>query len=576
MSDSPLSPSGYGNVTRFVCAGLAALGHQVSILGWQDHGKPTAWQGCILYPVRRDTFRADVLLDYLQRLRLQVLVTLADVWCLPFFTSAAVESFRRTAQIRWALYYPIDGDMGGGRLPASWVHVLQTVDLPIAMSAYGRDLTAANGVTPTYIPHGVDATAFRPPAEKTAAKRLLGYDGRFVILSDARNQPRKLLPRTLQIFRRFAAGKPDVLLHLHCDPDDSAARSPKYSYDLRADIEFLGLNDRVRLTPGFSIAAGISLDRLAAIYQSADVHLLASWGEGFGLPTLQAAAAGIVPLAPDYAASRELVLGHGEALRVRHYVQDQFGLRRALIDIDDAVGHLEAYYRDRALLALRAQACRSFAESYSWPRILPHWHDFLEHKAPLRVVENKAGRLGAEVLRDALQFDQMTVPVTLPLAAPDVVTQRTIGCVYAASEADMPVVCALARIFPILNIWSSSALDLSAGLVSGRLDQAKVVPLRSPAYGRHLAGSTLALDLAGADPDLPALAADLGVPCIGLADHPPQAYLWPTLSLARDRPVATELARRVLTDQGEAAEACAYARELRAKGLFPRAAAQGP
>lgn len=138
------------------------------------------------------------------------------------------------------------------------------------------------------------------------------------MLSDARNQPRKLLPRTLEIFRRFAVGKPDVLLHLHCDPQDPMARLPVYTYDLQADIDFLGLKEQVRLISKMSIFAGLSLAQLAALYQAADVHLLASWAEGFGLPTLQAAAAGVVPMAIAYSASHELVRAHGEAVGCAH------------------------------------------------------------------------------------------------------------------------------------------------------------------------------------------------------------------------------------------------------------------
>jgi glycosyltransferase involved in cell wall biosynthesis len=294
MSDSPTSASGFGNVTRFVCAGLAACGHHVDILGWQTRGLPVAWQNCALFPFRR-RFGADLLREYLRGLRPDVLVTLHDISLLTDVADPVITGVMRTAAIPWVMYYPIGGDMGDGRLPSSEVHVLEMVDLPIAMSQYGRDVTQVNGVTPAYIPHGVDTSLFQPPADKSAAKRALGYDGRFVVLSDARNQPHKLLPRTLEIFRRFAAKKDDVLLHLHCDPQDPIARSPYYTYDLRSDIDFLGLSTKVRITAGFSITAGLSLPQLAAIYQAADVHLLASSGEGFGLPTLQAAAAGVVP-----------------------------------------------------------------------------------------------------------------------------------------------------------------------------------------------------------------------------------------------------------------------------------------
>ena len=74
------------------------------------------------------------------------------------------------------------------------------------MSQYGRDVTPANGVDAELRPaRRRHRRSSDPPVDRAAAKRRLGYEDRFVVLSDARNQPRKLLPRLLEIFRRFAA-----------------------------------------------------------------------------------------------------------------------------------------------------------------------------------------------------------------------------------------------------------------------------------------------------------------------------------------------------------------------------------
>jgi len=614
MSDSPTSPSGFGNVTRHVCAGLAGRGNRVSILGWQAHGNPSAWQNCTLYPVRLNSFGADVLLNYLQKIRPDILITLADVWWLTYITNPSIANFMRTAGIPWALYYPIDGDMGDLRLPPSWVRILKAVDLPIAMSAYGLEVSRANLVTPEYIPHGVDTRVFCPAADKAEAKRKLDCEGRFVVLSDARNQPRKLLPRTLEIFRRFAEEKPDVLLHLHCDPDDPAARTPEYHYALRQDIAFLDLEDKVRLSAGMQIGRGLDLTDLAAIYQAADIHLLASWGEGFGLPTLQAASAGVAPMASDYTASRELVLGHGVPIRVQHFLTDQFGIRRALIDIDDAVNLLDRFYKDRVLLSEMSRAARRFAEEYDWEPITAQWNDLLHrrlpqlrarvrepvHVAPLdlnrrgntsaatwstparsfmpllpegahvqvRVVESKAGELAVGVLRDASAFSHaLTIPVTLPPANPadPFMKARVTGCVYLASEQDAAVVRQLSRIFPGLNAWSTMAFELGPSLASanaGRPVHVKVVPAGTADFRRHLSASTLALDLAGCDAQLPALAAELHVPYVGMPPHNGLAELWQELRLNETgERKAARLARTMLTDQSAAAHCCALAHE---------------
>src|SRR5712692_3349681 len=191
MSYNPTTPSGYGNVTRFVCAGLAERGHQVSILGWQTKGQPIPWQNCMLYP---SGFKADELLINLRRFQPDVLVILTDILWLAYLNYPVITDFMNTAGIAWAFYYPVEGDMGEKRLPPTWVRILKSVDLPIAMSRYGRDVTRANGLEPAYIPHGVDTKIFEPPADKGLAKQALGYEGKFVVLSDARNQLRKMLP----------------------------------------------------------------------------------------------------------------------------------------------------------------------------------------------------------------------------------------------------------------------------------------------------------------------------------------------------------------------------------------------
>ena len=80
--------------------------------------------------------------------------------------------------------------------------------------------------------------------------------------------------------------------------------------------------------------------------------------------------------------------------------------------------------------------------------------------------------------------------------------------------------------------------------------------------------STLALDIASFDPLLPAEAAKLGVPCIGLARQKEQVWLWPELSLQKPDPiVAAELGRQMLTDQGVAADFCLAARQRLAGAL---------
>ena len=273
---------------------------------------------------------------------------------------------------------------------------------------------------------------------------------------------------------------------------------------------------------------------------------------------------------------------------------DQFGLRRALIDIDDAVSKLEKLYRDRQLLACKAQNSREFALSYDWEHILSQWEELLQREVMCRRTnlhssanvsgilddlhtkesvsdfvhtEHKAGELEAELRQDMQPERILRISVTLPLAKSK---QRIPGYVYAASQCDVLGVLALQRIFPGLKVWSTVQLDFGSSLSNGKPLEVKVVQAKSPEYRPHLALSTLALDMDNFDPQLPVEAAKLGVPCIGLAQQQEQAWLWPDLSLAKPDPlVAAELGRKMLTDQGVAADMCLTARQRLAGILTP-------
>ncbi|MEA3212120.1 MAG: D-inositol-3-phosphate glycosyltransferase [Chthoniobacter sp.] len=542
-----------------MCSGLAGLGHEVAVLGGYA-ASPRRWHGFTGYPGDGRNPDPKVLLGYLRKLRPDVLISLMvpEEGCA--IIEPRIEAFRRSARIPWILYYPIDCSLQEGGLPEGTAACLQRADATVVMSRFGQEVARASGISSLRIPVGVDLGVFRPVEDKLAAKRALGYGRRFVVLSDARNEIRKLWPRTLEIFRRFAAGKDDVLLHLHCDPFDPLAASEDYHYDLLADVKLLGLGGTVRFTKGMSIRRGLSLLRLASLYQAADVHLLTAFGEGFGMPTLQAAAVGVVPLAPDYAANREMLGAHGEAIRVRGFVPNHEGLQCALVEMDDAAARLERLYRERNLLVEKGLAGRRFAEAFGWPSIVRQWHEMLEEEVPhlcAKIVRRTNGNRSvappAEVNGDRVACgNRFTMPVTLPSADPSLLRLRVTGRVCLAGAADRPVFQDLRRVFPRLTAWSPSKLK--------RPFVCETVPVTSPQFRSYLASSTLALDLGSVNPILPIWAAELAVPLIGLSRNVKQGELWPGLTLARPNLfAATRKARTMLTDQMEAAEACALA-----------------
>ncbi|MFG1605024.1 glycosyltransferase family 4 protein [Actinoplanes sp. NPDC049265] len=581
ISDSPSTPSGFATVTREVCRRLRDRGHRIEILGWQTRGAATWWEGLPVHPVRHDQFGADVLLGYLMRIRPDYVVSLADVWWMSFMTDPQIQSYLDMSGTRWVHYYPVDGADPAGRLAPGWAELLRSADVPIAMSRWGQAVSAASGVPAEYIPHGVDLDVFRPPADRAGAKAALGYTDRFVVLSDARNQPRKMLPRTLDVLR-LLAGDPrygDVMFHLHCDPRDPAAESELYAYSVLHDLELLGLLDRVRFTAGFEMRAdgGVTMTELSRLYQAADVHLLSSYGEGFGLPTLQAAAAGVVPIAVAASASRELVGTHGVAVPVESTMRDEFGLVRTLLDTRAAATAIAALHEDPSELADRSARSRAFAQGYSWEDIAGSWerclraaparrravrsrtYAFVAGAAPdpavptplrsalapavaglpegasveVRVTERRHGEAAGRIRVAAFtEGDELSIPVRLPPLLPGA-RRAHVGWVLAG-PGSLAALAPLQTVFPGTRIAvTTPALDITTG---ERLPLEELVAAL-PSY------ALVADHAADACPGL-----DLACAVVGVPYHGPSPW-WPPVT-GEVEPDDVSALRRLLTDQG--------------------------
>ena len=102
VSDSPDTPSGFGNVTRAVCEGLARRGHRVTIFGWQTK-RAFDWNGCRVLPMAKDPMGGDALYAYLLRHRPEAVIALADVWWLPYFASPHVRRQLELTETPWIL-----------------------------------------------------------------------------------------------------------------------------------------------------------------------------------------------------------------------------------------------------------------------------------------------------------------------------------------------------------------------------------------------------------------------------------------------------------------------------------------
>jgi glycosyltransferase involved in cell wall biosynthesis len=211
----------------------------------------------------------------------------------------------------------------------AWVHAVSQFTAAEVQEAFTVDPDRL-----VVIPNGVSAPLEADPAE---GRHLAGAERYVLALGTV--EPRKDLPSLVRAFSSLAAGQPDLRLVL-AGPDGWGADA------LAQAIAGSGVGDRITRLGWLDDPERSALLRGAAVLAYPSVY------EGFGLPPLEAMAAG-VPVVSTTAGSLPEVLGEAALLVPPHDAEALAGaLEQVLTDTQEA---------DRLVAAGRAQAGR-----WSW------------------------------------------------------------------------------------------------------------------------------------------------------------------------------------------------------------------
>lgn len=368
LSNSPWTPTGYGQQTALLAPRLASLGHDVIIsafIGLQ--GRPIEWNGIQVLPGGQDTYNNDV---YAERAALHfgsapgLVITLTDVWVL---------SPEIVSRVPTASWIPIDCEplsaMDGGWLKRSQA-------FPIAMSRFGHRQLLNAGHNALYVPHSVDVDVFRPHEDRAALRDEMAIPrDAFVIGINAANRgkdpSRKAFPQQFEAFARLHRRHPDAILLVH-----SQVKSP-FGMDLTPLIEDLGIADAVRFSDQHAYTSGmLTPTYLAKLYNCCDVICNATYGEGFGLAVLEAQACGVPVITTNCSAMPELT-GSGWTVRGHRYWVPMHQSWWTAPDVDHLARTMAKAYNGEA--AKRAGRARTFALDYEADKVLvEHWKPALE------------------------------------------------------------------------------------------------------------------------------------------------------------------------------------------------------
>lgn len=357
VSDSPALQSGLARVVReLVMRFIRVPDLQPSIAGWFHFVAPALINApCPIYPALKEPQEA--LAKTLQDVQPDVVLAIGDPWDFVWLAQHG----RDHGDFKLVGYLNIEA----APLPPTLEVVLDGFDALATSSEFGARVLGRSGVVPIH--HGVDAQAFsRTPVARIAGRPTAST---FVVLLNGQNVVRKNFPVALQGFAKFSRGKPDTLLLANTEINPAEDAAPGFNL---ADVALeTGLTNIVFETRNHGPLSTIDDEHLRLLYSAATVLLAPSMGEGFGLPFLEAMAAGVVPIAPDgFSASELLGEGRGILIPVAATVRASRGGDFCIVSVDAVAEALEQAYGEwkAGELPARTRAGLDFALSRPWER----------------------------------------------------------------------------------------------------------------------------------------------------------------------------------------------------------------
>ena len=349
VSNTPMAPTGYG--TQIAQLGVRALaaGHDFSVAA--NYGAPVnmEWNGIKIY--------AEGLLKYAndsgpENIALAARdggfgLTLFDVW------TGVADGWHELPLVCWV---PVDHTPVPRRV-AEWC-LKGGNKYIVAMSKNGEQLLLEAGVPRdrlTYIPHAIDRSIWNADVQPVRDLLRVPEDAHLTIITAMNKGKRKSFPEMLTAWVRLAQTHEDAYLYLHTD---------KWGHmdgiNLIPLLKALNApEDRIRWVNSIQMRAGVPAEMVARLMRSADVLLLASRSEGFGLPVIEAQAVGTPVIVSNHTAQPELVRDYGCVVNGQvHYedFQEAFSMIPNVIEIYQALCQnykdTQAGTVDRARLAV--------------------------------------------------------------------------------------------------------------------------------------------------------------------------------------------------------------------------------
>ena len=306
LSNAPWCATGYGNQTKLFVPRLAKAGHEIAVIAFYGHaGSPINWSDQTVSDKQiwvfgngHDPYGQDVMGAHTVNFNADVMISLIDAW--------VIKPEAIPPAVNWIPWFPVDMEP----LPPPVSDKITKAYRRIVFSRFGERMVNDAGLDCDYVPHGININTYSPKDQKAARERMGWPQDKFIVGMVAANKgshlhspSRKSFVQHIEAFAMLHKKHPDTMFYMHTS---DGARGEYSGLDLTALIKYHGIEDAVQFVVPYSYLLGLPEEHMADIYSGMDVHVLASMGEGFGIPTVEAQACGTPVIVGDWAASGEL------------------------------------------------------------------------------------------------------------------------------------------------------------------------------------------------------------------------------------------------------------------------------
>jgi glycosyltransferase involved in cell wall biosynthesis len=336
----------------------------------------------------------NVLLDF----QPDFVMDIRDWWMLEFEERSPFRDF-----FNWAIMPTVDAEPQA----SSWIDTYSSANGVFAYSEFGRDtmLKQSKNINFIDVASPCASNSFFPIKNKKELRNSFGLEEDIIIFGTVmRNQRRKLYNDLFKAFKIFIDNNPDMKnVYLYCH-----TAYPDVGWDIPELIKENGLGNKVLMTykckncgdikPLFfndsvtfcykcntfsSAVVGISNkineDELNKVYNLFDVYIQWANSEGWGMPQLEAAYAGLPVISIEYSAMESLINNiKGVGIKpLALYKELETGCNRAIPDNKALAATIESLSLDKSKRNYIAKKCyENSKEIYNWDYAANKWLNY--------------------------------------------------------------------------------------------------------------------------------------------------------------------------------------------------------